>query len=571
MLNLLHITNIAVVEQAEISFVPGFNVLTGETGAGKSIVIDAIGAVLGGRVSRELVRTGADNASVSAVFSGIEQLDWFAENDIDTEDEIVLSRKITAEGKSTCRVNGSPVSAGQLRALGEGLLNIHGQHDGQLLLNDKHHLGYLDSFGELKSEIATYQAAFDAYRTAERALDALQMDEGEKARRMDTLQFQIEELESANLRPGEEDALRERRAFLANAEKLAEAANTAFFALSGSDESHAEPGAFTQISEADGQLSYAAGLSSQFAPVAEAISDLRYGLEDVLEQLRALTDSLHFSPQELDEIEARLSLIGRLRRKYGETEEAMLAFLDRCKNELDEITLSADHALKLESELQATGEAVNKAGEVLRAARQKAATKLEARVVEELTALNMPGVRFAVQMTPQSPDRTGLDELSFLMSANAGEKLGKISKIASGGELARIMLALKSVLAENESICTLVFDEVDTGVSGIAAQRVGEKMSALAAKKQVLCVTHLPQIAALADQHYLISKSVDEQRTYTQITPLDFEGQKREIARLSGGENITELTLQSAAEQLEAAAEYKHKQRQGKTCKKKSK
>lgn len=555
MLSLLHIENVAVVEKAEISFGLGFNVLTGETGAGKSIVIDAIGAVLGGRVTRELVRTGADRASITAVFDGIDELPWFEENGVMWEEELILQRNITAEGKGSCRVNGSPVSAGQLKALGDQLLNIHGQHDGQLLLNEQNHLDYLDSFGVLADIRRDYEAAYKAHRGVQKEYNALQMDESEKARRIDTLTFQIEELHNAKIRPGEEDELRERRSLLANAGKLVESVNEAFTALYGDSDTGA--GASTLVGHANDRISYAATLSDTFSTVAEGLRDLHYGLEDILEQLRDLRDSLEFSPQEQNEIEERLALLTRLGRKYGGDEASMLAYLERCKTELDTLEASADRAVKLEGTLAEMKQELLQMGQALRTARQEAAKAMEARVIAELSDLSMKGVRFAVEFTEREPDHAGLDDVSFVMSANAGEKLGKISRIASGGELARIMLALKSVLAENDSVPTMVFDEVDTGVSGIAAQRVGEKMSKIARDKQVLCVTHLPQIAALADGHYLISKSVSDGRTYTQVGPLDREGRKRELARLTGGENITELTLLSANEQLEAAEQYK--------------
>lgn len=558
MLSLLHIENIAVVERAEIPFGAGFHVLTGETGAGKSIVIDALGAVLGGRVNRELVRTGAAAASVTAVFADIACLPWFAENGIDCEDELFLQRKITAEGKSSCRVNGTPVSAGQLRALGEQILDIHGQHDGQLLLHETHHLRYLDSFGgdKIKAVHTDYKAAYDAYRKLEREFSALQMDEGEKARRLDTLRFQIEELEGANLQVGEAESLQERRRFLQNAESLSAAVNESFEALYG-DSDAMTPGALDRIYDADKQINYAATLSDNFSPIAQSLTDLRYGLEDIIEQLRDVKDKLEFSPAELDELEERLALLSRLRRKYGNNEAEMLAFLEQSKTELDEITFADERAAKLEEELAIAKSALENKGRTLAKARLTIAKSMETRITAELRELNMPGVRFAVEISPQAPETSGMDAVRFLMSANRGEKLGKMSKVASGGELARIMLALKNVLAESESISTMVFDEVDTGVSGIAAQRVGEKMCTLAVQKQVLCVTHLPQIAALADTHYLIEKSVSGERTYTQVTPLDREGRKRELARLSGGDHITDVTLQSASEQLEAAEAFK--------------
>ena len=556
MLSLLHIENVAVVERAEIRFGSGLNVLTGETGAGKSIVIDAIGAVLGGRASRDLVRTGAENALVTAVFTTVPVLSWFEENGIEQEEELFLLRKITADGKNLCRVNGVPVSVGQLRALGEMLLNIHGQHDGQLLLRGERHLAYLDSFGGLEGLLGRYQAAYGDWRGVLKEYEALQMDEGEKARRMDTLQFQVEELENAALRPGEDEELRERRTLLANAEKLSEAVGEAVWAIDGGDD-RSNPGALAAIGQADGQISYAATLSERFGPVAQGLTELRYGLEDVLEQLRDLQGSLEFSPQELDELELRLALLTRLKRKYGGTETEMLDFLAKCKEEFDALTLAEGRAAKLEGELAEKRQAVDVAGEALGKARQKAAREMERRIVAELKDLSMPGVKFAVEISPREPDKTGMDAVEFLMSANAGEKLGKISKVASGGELARIMLALKWVLAENEPVSTMVFDEVDTGVSGVAAQRVGEKMSNLARAKQIICVTHLPQIAALADGHYLISKSVSGDRTYTQVGPLDFEGRQLELARLTGGEHVTEVTLLAAREQLEAAQRYK--------------
>jgi len=381
------------------------------------------------------------------------------------------------------------------------------------------------------------------------------MDESEKVRRVDTLQFLIEELEAAKLRPGEEDELKERRTLLANAGKLAESVEGAIGALYG-DENGGE-GAVGLISQAGHQIGYAASLSDGFKPAAQGLTDMRYGLEDILEQLRTLREILSFSPEELDELESRLALLNRLGRKYGGGEAEMLALLEQSREELDKLHFSADRAAKLEKLLEEAKRQVYKAGETLRTAREQAARAMEARIVAELKELSMPGVRFVVQMEPQDPDRTGLDTVSFLMSANAGEKPGKISRIASGGELARIMLALKSVLAENEAVHTMVFDEVDAGVSGIAAQRVGEKMSGLARGKQVICVTHLPQIAALADEHYLISKSISGERTFTQVGPLDFEGRKRELARLTGGENVSELTLLAASEQLAAAEKYK--------------
>ena len=556
MLSLLHIENLAVVEKAEITFLPGFNVLTGETGAGKSIVLGAIGAILGDRVSRDLVRTDAPFATITAVFTQVAKLDWFDEHEVSYDpDELIIMRKITADGKGSARVNGLPITAGQLKALGDKLLHIHGQHDGQALLHEQHHLDFLDNFGDYQAELLQYKETYTAHRNLQQAFNALQMDEGEKLRRLENLEGQIAELEAANLRIGEEEELKERRNFLVNGEKLSNAVNSAFAALYGGED--IGEGALSLLEEADSHITYAGGLSESFAPISQSLSDLRYGVEDILEHLREMRNSLTFSPDELDELENRLTLIGGLSRKYGRTVEDMLLFLQQAKEELDTLTFSADHAVKLERELTESTKALSKAGLALRKARMTASKNLEEQVVSQLQDLSMPGVRFSVSFVEQAADKTGMDNVSFLMSANAGEKMGKIAKIASGGELARIMLALKSVLSAKESVLSMVFDEVDTGVSGIAAQRVGEKMSNIAREKQVICVTHLPQIAALADTHYHILKSLKDQRTYTQVTQLSNEGRKREIARLTGGDNITETSLKAADEQLLAAEKYK--------------
>lgn len=557
MLSLLHIENIAVVEKADIEFGRGLNVLTGETGAGKSIIIDAIGAVLGGRTSRELVRTGSKNAAVTAVFTDINVSAWCEENGVPHEDELFLMRKITLEGKNICRINGVPVSVSQLRELGSFLLDIHGQHDGQLLLNEQYHLDYLDNFGEESGELARYQDLYDAYRAVKKEYDSLQMDEGEKARRIDTLKFQIGELEQANLQPGEEERLGVRLTLLNNAGKLSDAVNGAFSALYGTEN---KDGAIDLISEAENNMIYALELSDTFKELAESATDVRYTAEDIAEQLRDIKNSLDFSPNELDEIQTRLALIRRLGRKYGGSEAEMLQYLESCKRELDDIEYASERVEKLDRRLKEAKASALEAGEKLTVSRKKRGRELEARIIAELEHLNMKGVRFSVNIEKKEKgfDKAGLDQVSFLMSANAGEKLGKISKIASGGELARIMLAMKNVLAEGEQIGTMVFDEIDTGVSGVAAQRVGEKLSDLAAVKQVLCVTHLPQIAAVADIHFSISKTVRTGRTYTEITPLDHEGRKWELARLTGGEHITRLSLESAEEQMAAAKAYKN-------------
>ena len=559
MIKLLHIENIAVIEKADIEFAPGLNVLTGETGAGKSIVIDALSAVTGGRTSRDVIRTDADFASVTAVFSDYEDGSWFEENGLERDEsgDIFVTRRISADGKSLCRVNGAPASAGQLRDLGAALLDIHGQNDGRKLLDEGAHRFYLDAFGGLDGALGAFRVSYKKLSEKKAEKERLSMDESEKNRRIDALKYQIEELTRAKLRPGEHDELAARRELLLNASKLTEAAGTAFEALYGGDSA---AGAVALINDAHEQIDRAARYSGGLRTLAERLLDLRYTAQDISDDLRDFRAQLDFSPGELDELEARLDVLKRIMRKYGGEEEA-LAHLERSKAELSDIEDSANRLEKLGKELQACiSEAVGLAGE-LSEERKTAAAALEKRVMEELSQLNMPGVEFVVEFDTVRGEyglnAYGQDEAWFLMSANAGEKPGRINRIASGGELARIMLALKNVLIGEQDTGAMVFDEIDAGVSGVAAQRVGEKLAMLARRRQVLCVTHLPQIAVMADAHFEIRKNVSGGRTFTHMSKLDFEGRKREVARLSGGENITIAALTSAAEQLEAAEEFK--------------
>lgn len=560
MLQLLHIENIAVIEKADVEFGRGLNVLTGETGAGKSIVIDALSAISGGRVSRELVRSGAKAAMVTAVFTPEGAImNWCRENDMEPEEgeDVFIQRKISVEGKSSCRINGMPVSATLLRELGAHLIDIHGQNDGRKLLDEGSHRSYLDGFGGLGSIVEEYKRIYKEYRDKEKEISALTMDENEKQRRMDILHAQIEELETANIKPGEQDKLSARRDLLSNASKLIDAVDGAFYALYGSEDSD---GAVALISEAESLLSGASRYSDELLKFSERLGDLMYTGQDVAEELREFRESLDFSPGELDELEERLALLKRLSKKYGDEQE-MLEYLEKARAELDDIEYSDDRLVKLEGELKKLWDQVLSMAKKLSDKRRKVASALEKRIIDELSQLSMPKVRFAVDIETM-PDAEhigafGCDEVRFLMSANQGETPGRISKIASGGELSRIMLALKNVLTENDDIGVMVFDEIDTGVSGVAAQRVGEKLSDLARQRQVLCVTHLPQIAAMADSHFEISKSEKSGRTYTQVAPLDEQGRKRELARLTGGDNISETTLSAASEQLEAAKKYK--------------
>lgn len=562
MLSLLHIENIAVIESADIQFDGGFNALTGETGAGKSIVVDAIGAVMGERTSRDLIRTGAKSALVSAVFTELPGLNWFAENGMgpDEDGNLLLQREIQADGKNVCRLNGRPITVAQLKALGQQLLNIHGQHDGQQLLDERCHLSYLDRFGGTEKEYAAFQNAYGTMSQIGREIDALQMDEAEKSRRIDSLNFQINELERGDLQPGEEESLTARRNVLRNAGKLIEAVEGAHFALSGDEDSQ---GAVALMMTAERSLFSARSVSDEVSELGEKLAELRCAADDMAELVRDLRSSFDFEPGELDELESRLDLIYRLKKKYGSSVEEMLDYLERCKKELDEIQYSSDTIARLEKKLaEALGVAQEK-GKALSDARHKAAAALERRIQTELAQLDMPKVQFKVDFGfktgEHGMDASGMDEVQFLMSANVGEALKPIQKIASGGELARIMLALKNVLAENDDVTTLVFDEVDTGVSGRAAQKVAEKMADVAERKQVLCVTHLPQIAAMADTHFSVEKGESKGRTFTAVERLDRQRRQEELARLTGGAHITPAMLEGAGELLDAAAAYRRR------------
>lgn len=560
MLSLLHIENIAVIESADIQFDGGFNVLTGETGAGKSIVVDAIGAVLGGRTSRDLIRTGAKAALVSANFCNLPDLNWFQENGFqpDEEGNVLLQREIRLDGKNLCRLNGRPLSLVQLRELGRQLLNIHGQHDGQQLLDPACHLSYLDSYGELDALRGDYLETYQKVAQLKRQIAGLKMNEAEKARRIDSLTYQINELERANLHPGEDEELAERKNLLRNAGKLMEAIDSAFFALFGSDE---QTGAISLVETAEDALRTGGRFSDDLAEMGEKLTELRYVMTDSAERIRDKREGLNVTPEELDELETRLDLIYRLRKKYGATVDDMLEYLAKCKAELEEIQYSSDKIEQLTKKLVGVLREAAVKGRKLSEERKKAAKSLEERIQKELAELDMPKVRFLVEFRPKEGsfhmDETGMDEVQFLMSANVGEDLKPIQKIASGGELARIMLALKNVLAENESITTLVFDEVDTGVSGRAASKVARKMADVARHKQVLTVTHLPQIAAMADVHFSVEKGERNGRTFTDVERLSVERRKEELARLTGGSVVTEALLHSAGELLTESENYR--------------
>lgn len=556
MLNELHIENIAVIESADIMFEPGLNVLTGETGAGKSIIIDSIGAVLGERVSRELVRRGAERGTVTAVFDAPGVETWLEENEIEYDGELILQRRINSDGKSSCRVCGTPVTAAQMKDLAAFLVDIHGQNDGRQLMDERRHMQYLDAFGVLSDEVSAYTAEYNKYRRIKKEIDSLTMDEIEKERLSESLKYQIEELERADIKAGEREAITARRDLLRNSEKLTEAIDEAVRALLGGDDN-----AVSMAQNAAYYAQRASAIAPELEKAAMGINDAAFSLSDAAETLRDFRDSLDFSSEEYDNLESRISLLNKLERKYGRDEEELISYINECRNKLDEIEYADDRLIKLEKELNAQKEQCLSAARRLGRRRAECARELEARIVKELAELNMPSVRFAVEFIPVDNelgfDAHGAENARFIMSANAGEEPGRISKIASGGELSRIMLAMKNVFAENDPVGTLIFDEIDTGVSGIAAQRVAEKLYTVSKGKQVMCVTHLPQIAAMADSHYLIAKHERDGRTFTEVSALNHDGRCRELARLHGGDHITDTTLASAGEQLSAADEFK--------------
>ena len=555
MLELLHIENIAIIEAADIEFAPGFNALTGETGAGKSIVIDSLSAVLGQRTSRELIRTGAEKAFVSAAFSGMapeltEELGIQPEAD----GTLLLQREIQTDGKNVCRVNGRPVTVGQLRALGARLLNIHGQHDGQQLLDEEQHIVYLDSFGRVESLAITYAEKYKNFTDIRRQIGALQMDEAEKARRVDTLQYQIEELRRAKLTPGEEEELTARRGMLRNAEKFLDAVAGADYALNGDDSGG---GALSALRQAQDALGGVRHLDDAFGQLYERLGETYSEVYDIAATVEDKRGELDVSPGELDRVESRMDLLYRLKKKYGATVEDMLDYQARCEAELAQIEDAGDTLVRLEQALSKAEKGARQAAQALSDARKAAADRLTAQILTELQQLDMGKIRFAVDFAEKPLDSDGMDAVRFLMSANVGEELRPIHKIASGGELARIMLAMKNVLSEQDHVGTMVFDEVDTGVSGRAAQKVAEKMARISRRKQVLCVTHLPQLAAMADTHFSVEKGERGGRTYTEVRRLDREQRRQELARLTGGSHVSQTMLDGAEELLVQAEKFR--------------
>lgn len=555
MLQSIKIENIAVIQSAEIELSGGFNVLTGETGAGKSIIIDSINAVLGERTSRDVIRSGASEAYVTALFTGCGEKAFGALKELDIDDdggEIVITRRISADGKSSCRVNGVPVTASMLKALGRELVNIHGQHDSQALLMPDKHYAFLDIVAGNSPLLDEYHAQYNRLVSLKKELLSLRMDDSEKTRRLDMLNYQIDELKLSRIRPGEREELTAKKKLFRNAEKVISALRFACEELSGGEDS---AGAAEKARSAADSIDCASEYFYGLSDTAEKLRGFSYEIDDFALQINEALSQIDIDPSDMENVDERLDTLYRLSRKYGATEEDMLDYLKKAEAERESIVLSEQRISELERELEITEKnAVSLAGK-LTESRRKAAVKFEKDVRAELDFLDMPGVRFAVKIEKAALSSNGADSVEFLISANPGEEPKPIAKIASGGELSRIMLAVKCVLAGRDDLQTMIFDEIDAGVSGRAARKVAMKLREVSKGRQVICVTHLAQIAAHADEHLLITKSVRDGKTYTEVTRLGFEGRKREIARINSGLDVTELQLKNAEEMLKAACD----------------
>ena len=549
MLSCLQIENVAVIQKAEVHFQPGLNVLTGETGAGKSILIDSINAILGNRTSKDLVRTGASKAVIRASFAQIPDvvLDKLEAAGYERSAELLLSREITAEGKSSCRINGMPTTAAVLRELCGGLININGQHDSVGLLNPAHHLSILDDYAQNAKLYQEYYVLYRSLVKVKKELDAMITDEAEKQRRIDLLSYQVQEIEEAGLTAGEEQTLEARRKVLANASTIRDRVAKAHALLSGDDDT---PGAVDLLGEASNAMDTAAQLDESLSGVSGTLMDLYYSAKDAAAELIDRLDAYDTNDAELDEIEQRLDLLYRLKRKYGDTVEDIIAFGQKAREELEQIQFSEQRHDQLQAEkLRLYGLAREKA-EALTQTRLKAFDELNARITDTLQFLNMPGVRMTLHHARGPLASHGQDNVEFYISTNAGEAPKPLARIASGGELSRITLAIKNALADRDAVPTVIYDEIDSGVSGKAAGRIGEVLRQSAQGHQILCITHTAQIAALADCHLLIQKNVTNDRTYTEIHPLDTEGRVEALARLISGDHVTELSRANAREML---------------------
>ena len=547
MLTSLKIENVAIIESAAIEFGCGLNVLTGDTGAGKSIVIDSINAILGERTSRDIIRTGAQSAKVYAVFEDVNERvrNFLDENGIDCEDGVlIINRTLSREGKNVCRINGAPVTVSMLREIGGELIDIHGQHDNQSLLSPEKHCGFVDSFAGNADLITDYREKYGRLCEIRSKLKKLTTDESSKSQRIDFLTYQIDELEKAEITIGERDELKARKSLINNSQKVIESLNIAYEALK------ADGAGIDMITDAESEIANASAYMEMLGEASEKITDIRYELEDIAETVRDAMTEVDFDPSELEDIDERLDLLYRLSKKYGDTEEEMLEYLEKARAELDNIAFSEERVKELQKQKKEALAETETAACKLTESRKTAGEKLSNAICSELEFLDMPNVRFVVKCSDIGLTENGKDEIEFLISANAGEEPKPLAKIASGGELSRIMLAIKNVLAETDGVDTMIFDEIDTGVSGRAAQKIAMKLRSASKGRQVICVTHLAQIAAQGDVHLYISKSVSDGKTYTNIKSLIEEERVAEIARIMGGMEITKLQLESAREML---------------------
>lgn len=553
MLNQLSIRNVAVIDKLDINLHDGVSVLTGETGAGKSIIIDSINMILGDRANKELVRYGTDKAVVQAVFDAPKSvINVLEENDIDVEDEtVIITRQVTKEGKSAARINGMVVTLNILREISDRLINIHGQHDNQALLTPIRHITFLDAYADNEEYINRYKDILSKKREIEKKISSLEMDEQEKMQRIDLLEYQVTEIKKASLEKGEEDDLREQRDIYTNAEQITKSVNEAYMNLYEGDEIQS---AYDGISIAVNEIFQISDLNPQLKSIYDTLNEIMYSLEDTAHEIKEFGETVVFDEQTLNEIEERLDLISRLKRKYGNSIEEILEYLKKAESELNDIKLSDERTNELKEELKNITKELKEKGNVLTQRRENAAKVLEENIEKSLHELNMEKSKFKVNIENDGTFYdNGMDKVEFLISTNPGEPLKPLVKIASGGELSRVMLAIKSILADSDGVDTMIFDEIDTGVSGKAAMSIAKKLAVIAKNKQVICITHLPQLTAMADNHYLIQKNTDGELASTTLKELDEEGRELELARIIDGGEVTELALSHAKQMLENA------------------
>ena len=549
MLSQLYIENIAVIEKAQIDFSNGFNVFSGETGAGKSILIDSINAIMGERFPKDLIRNGKDKATVSASFCDISETLKAALEDMgyEADDEILIYRSISIDGKNVCKINGRPANVSVLKELSEYLVNIHGQHDNQAILNPARHLDYIDAFAENEEIVSEYKTAYALYRKNQKYYDEVRSNVGDKTQRIDLLSYQVDEILQADITVGETEELLRRREVIKNSENIIESLGRAYMALQGDDDNE---GAVSLVSTVSNELDASCEYIKNISEIYSRIDEIKYELKDFADVIASEIDNVEFDPRELEIIEDRLDVIYKLKKKYGNSEEEILEYLKKAQAELDMLSTSDNDLEKLSQELKKSRELAMSLADKLSDSRKKSASFFSQKVMSEATFLNMPHMKIDVKFVQRDMTSSGIDTAEFLISANAGEELKPLTKVASGGELSRIMLAIKNVLSKHDIVDTLIFDEIDAGVSGLAAEKIGKKLREISNSKQIICVTHLAQIAAFSDTHFLIEKNVRDQRTFTQVIELDFEGRKHELARIMSGSNITDISLQNAAQML---------------------